>query len=230
MTEKLKEQFAALYKEYTGNEVRFQGSDQHNIKCTCAKAHDWLVAVRFPAEEAISLLIEKQGNGICNVGRSVVYLKRTTPSATKERNEFFRGFLAEMFIAAKKTEMITNVQYGEWKKHFFAICAGHQLEVIFNRLVFAVFPKQFCSVAKPERLLRVCNLIQTRTGIRLTDKMLSNLDWFELCELIVPVVKTAFPDKDFADRSVFLAAIGVSVDGGSREKVLSTSVGRHNVK
>lgn len=211
MTEQQKKSFAELYKEYAQRYSRF-GRSQISIKAVCAKAHEWAKASSFANDEAIKLLIEKQGNGISNVGRSVVYLQRT--KSTK-RDEAIRSLLSEMFNATKNTGEITRVQYDTWKTRFFATVEGHQLEVIFNRLIFAIFPEQFCSVAKPERLLRICNAIQKRTGVRLTltDKMLADVHWLDLCELIVPIVREALPNKDYAARSTFLAAIGVEVDG-----------------
>lgn len=216
MTGQQKQKFVELYDKYECEWSHF-GTCQTNIKTVCSKAQEWANATGSPSDEAVELLIRKQKRGIASVGKSEVFLNKGGPSAAAKQNEAFRDLMAEIFKAAKAGSRIDHAKYGAWKERFFIAADGYKLEVIFNRLIMAIFPKQFCSVIKPERLLRICNALQEWTGVRLSETSLADKDWFDLCELIVPVVREALPDKDYAARTAFLAAIGVAISHSKAE-------------
>ena len=217
MTEQQKHKFAELYDRHERTDSGI-GVYQARIKYTCLKAQKWVAATSNPDDEAVELLVKKQSNGIANVGRSASYLQRAKPSSAARQNKAFRDLMAEMFKSAKADGRIDHTKYDAWKERFFKVADGYKLEVIFNRLVFAIFPEQFCSVPKPERLLRICNALQEWTGVRLSETPLADKDWFDLCELIEPVVREALPSKDYAARSAFLAAIGVAISASKGKK------------
>lgn len=210
MTKEQKATLAKLFTEFAQQDAMF-GRSQINIRTVCAKVRVWAETSNPPNDEAVELLIRKQSNGIANVGKATVFLYRAKPSTSANIDKYFCELLLEMFKENKPNGRIDHKQYAKWKERFFA-ASGYKLEVIFNRLVFAIFPEQFCSVPKPERLLRICNALQKWAGLGLSEKPFANLDWFELCELIMPIVREAFPDKDYAARSTFLAAVGVKIN------------------
>lgn len=210
MTGQQRQKFAALYDEYKHKYSNF-GRSQANIKTVCLKARECAKSSVKPSDETIDLLIRRQGNGIANVGRSAVFLQRGLSLHASQQNMDYVNLLSDMFAFARTGDRIDQKKYGNWKERFFAASGDIKLEVIFNRLVFAIFPEQFCSVPKPERLFQICNAIQDWTGVQLSKKLLANMDWFELCELIVPVVREALQDKDYAARSTFLATVGIEV-------------------
>ena len=205
MTEKKRQRFAELYDEYTGTQDNFRGQDQQNIREVCSKARTWAATPERIGRYVIDQLVWQPQNGIANVGHGGI----EEHSAAGLSHEAFFPKVTTMLCTAAKSNTITKTQYASWKDAFFAT-AGYNAHVVFNRLAFACFPTQFCSVIDEVRLRRVCSLLQTERiaceGIDLPQK-----DWFDLCELIVPIVREAFPDKDYADHSTFLAAIGDAV-------------------
>lgn len=203
----LQTKFAKLYGEYTNKKPNFNGEDQCNIREVCAKVRTWAAASELIGSGAVDQLIWQSGNGIANVGHGNVE-ERGLPGLS---HEAFFPIVSTMLCVAAKSNSISKAQYDAWKDAFFAT-AGYNAHVVFNRLVFACFPTQFCSVIDIERLRSVCQLLQTE-GVACEGIDLSQKDWFDLCELIIPIVRKAFPDKDYADLSTFLAAVGDTVTG-----------------
>ena len=205
MTEQQRQKFAELYNKYTGTQNNFKGQDQQNIREVCAKARTWTTTPERIGRCVIGQLVWQPGNGIANVGHGGIGEHGTAGLS----HESFFPIVTTMLCTAARSNTITKTQYAAWKNAFFAT-AGYNAHVVFNRLAFACFPTQFCSVIDEERLRRVCSLLQTE-GVACEGIDLSQKDWFDLCELIVPIVREAFPDKDYADHSTFLAAVGVAV-------------------
>ena len=201
----LQVKFAKLYDEYTSKKANFQGEDQRNIRDVCAKARTWAAAPERIDSNVIDLLVWKAQNGIANVDFGNVAVQGQDGLV----HESFFPIVTTMLCTAAKSNAVTKTQYSAWKDAFFAT-AGYNAYVVFNRLVFACFPTQFCSVIDTERLRNVCSLLQTKGGA-CEGIDISQKDWFDLCELIVPIVREAFPDKDYACHSTFLAAIGDAV-------------------
>ena len=199
----LRPRFAELYKDFTSRQARFQGGDQNNIREACAKVRTWAMSPEIVDLNIVDFLIWRHGNGIADVGQGSLAGHGCAESL---RNAFF-SITATMFAAAARTNRISKAQYEQWQSVFFAN-AGFRSRIVFNRLVFACFPLQFCSVIDNERLQKVCRFLLEQ-GCLPSGLGLDDMDWFDLCEVIVPVVRAAFPNKDYADHSTFLAAIGV---------------------
>ena len=187
-------------------------SDETRIRAFCNNAQNWVNSAVPVSAPMVNELVVRTSNGVSNADRGAIINFRSRLGLPALPKNAFRKLLDEMFKVAASSSTITEDQYLKWKEDKFFIEAEYRAEVVFNRLVFALFPNQFCSVSKPERLRKVgeqmCSDNLLPAG---TLKLLSGLNWYRLCSVIVPAVKAGFPKRDFAYCSAFLAAIGVVV-------------------
>jgi hypothetical protein len=120
----------------------------------------------------------------------------------------YHPILCEMLQQASVSKAITRDQYLRWQHSFFDL-VGFHARLVFNRLVFTCFPTQFCSVVDVGRLRRVMDEL-VRQGLLDAFQVAEadDTEWFDLCQHVVPVIRAAFPKRDYADHSTFLAAMG----------------------
>ncbi len=218
--------FDRLYEHYTEKNDKFRGQDQANIRETCAKARTWGVAPERIGEAAVRKLIIEKANGAADTGEGTI--------SSNSDVAIFYPFLCSVLCHASKTNAISHRMFNQWLESFFTGPVQRKHWLVFNRVVFVCFPTQFCSVVDVDRLRKVCGKLADlgvidRPGrvrqVQLTDTTnwaddvldsnrppcedgFMDMDWFDLCEYIVPIVQKVFPDRDYADHSTFLAAMG----------------------
>lgn len=152
---------------------------------------------------------------------------------TSLTSNVFVKIIKKMLEESLSSQRISRRHFMDLRDEFFdaAQCEPNQC---FNRFAFACFPLQFCSVVSPKRLRTVLNELNKRgllypdwTGCLLPEmkdfepdvnwhkavianqpKKFEEDEWYDLCETVVPVVKEAFPLRDYGEHSCFLARIG----------------------
>ncbi len=145
----------------------------------------------------------------------------------------FCKIVEKMREESLSTEKISRRHFLDLRQEFYD-AAQYRSEQCFNRFTFACFPLQFCSVVSPRRLRAVLNelnrhglLTPNWTGcsfpkmkslapdvgwheniLASQPKKHNDDEWYNLCETVMPVIKEAFPLRDYAEHSCFLARIG----------------------
>ena len=208
MTQENRNAYEQAYTEYTNRDGRFQGADQQDIRKVCDQARTWSAAPELIGPDAVHTLILAADNDVANVDRGSVPAQRTHLNLPPLDDTALVRFLQEVLHQASVSQTLTRNQYLRWQNSFFTFVGFHAWQV-FNRLVFTCFPTQFCSVVDAERLRLVMNELVNQ-GLLDDFQVTTNNDaeWFDLCQLVVPVVQEAFPTRDYADHSTFLAAMG----------------------
>jgi hypothetical protein len=120
----------------------------------------------------------------------------------------FSDIVKEMATESLSERRISRSRFLTWREAFFR-AAQYRANQCFNRFLFACFPQQFCSVVSPARLRAVMKELVNQ-GLLDDFQVTTNDDaeWFDLCQHVVPVIRAAFPKRDYADHSTFLAAMG----------------------
>ena len=192
--------YSGLYPEMNSDEVR--------IRKFCDKVRSWVCS--GPATEAmVEEMVLRAKSGIATVDWGAIKTVRSKLGLPPLPKNAFVKLLNEMFRRAASSSGITEEQYNVWKDDFFKE-AGFRAETVFNRLLYPLFPEQFCSVVKPERLRKVgermCgdNLLPASAL-----KSLSGVNWFRLCAAIMPAARAGLQGRDHAHCTALLAAIGV---------------------
>jgi hypothetical protein len=206
----LRGNFAKLYKEYTTKEKNFQGEDQCNIRKICAKVRTLAAAPEWIGADAVDWLIFEKEGGIAHAGKWGEIPQKTS-------RIIFIPIVTAMLTTSMSFTKISKLQYEAWRRAFFTT-TKKDYHLVFNRLVFACFPTQFCSVIDVERLRDVCQLLQREHVVNLKENDVEQMDWYDLCDAIVPIVHMAFPEKDYADQTTFLAAIGEALNANVKSK------------
>ncbi len=191
--------YSGLFPKMSQDEVR--------IRSFCNSARKMIVSGKPVTSATVDILVHK--NVIANADRGEILPFRRARKMPPLPTNAFADLLDKMFDIARVSPTISHDQYKVWKCDFFKE-AGFKAEVVFNRLVFTLFPEQFCSVSKR---MRLCDVAQQLIGDGLIATgvagKLRGTDWFTLCDRIMPAIKHGFPTKDFAYCSAFVAAVGV---------------------
>ena len=212
MTEQLKKSFAALYKEYAQTSRALTAEHIRRIDDAFSQARAYAKAPDTIDVRAVREFIMPISNKIATVsGASDAMWARWHIQRTES---VFIPLLKEIFGVAASCDHISREQFCQWRKEFFK-CAGYKANQVFNRLIVACFPKQFCSVVAPMRLKAANEKLHLKGFMAsIGVDMKSDGAWFDLCEAIIPVVQKGLQDFDLANQVSFLAAIA---DGGPRE-------------
>lgn len=197
-------------RSYAGNSAYFTGAYPTNIRHVCQVA---AASAKIGTASAgdVDLLILQGNNGIANVGKGAISVGRHNKGLDLPKGLFQNGVLIKMLAQAKVSNTISHKQYDAWKNDFFDE-AGFKAKVVFNHLVFALFPEQFCAVPSIRRLRAIGGrMIQDGLLPASVGHQIAAADWFDLCGIIMPAVAKGLPGHDYADCSAFVAAIGVTV-------------------
>ena len=208
MPQAIRDSYEQLYQTYTARDDRFQGADQRDIREVCNQVRTWSAIPEQIDPEAVHTLILAVDNGVANVNQGNIQMRRGQGTANPMDETDFHPILCEMLQQVSVSKPITRDQYLRWQQGFFS-CVGFRARLVFNRLVFTCFPTQFCSVVDVGRLRLVMDELG-RQGLLAPFLVTKgdNAEWFDLCQHVVPVIHEAFPTRDYADHSTFLAAMG----------------------
>ena len=179
-----------------------------NIRSCCNAAREWINSGKPAPIAAVQRLIIEPNNGIAYPDRGAINAMRARMGKPALPPNAFVKLLSDMFAIVRKSSRIEESQYRNFENVFFKE-AGFSARVVFNRLVFALFPEQFCAVPSVERLLKIGKQM-VADGLLPTasQNALIGTNWFKLCDAIVPVITSGLPSCDYADRSALLVAIG----------------------
>lgn len=211
MTKQQKQLFAELYREYAAHSRALTAEHVNRIDAACSEARAYAKVPETIDQKTVREFVMPVCNKVATAsGAPDAIWARRHISRTES---VFIPLLKKVFAVSAASESITQEQFCEWRKEFFQ-CAGYRANQTFNRLVFPCFPKQFCSVVSPARLKRACDRLRAEGLMQATSvDMKSDAAWFDLCEVIVPLVKKGLEDFNLPTQVSFIAAIA---DGASK--------------
>ncbi len=201
-------QLGKLYTECKKRKKRIISVGPNKIRKECAKARTWAASSAIPLEDAVNTLVMKKGNGVADIDWEATRLRKVCKQDGVHPKDKFGQLIEEILHTAATRVAITKAEYMKWRKAFNEASNAEDAKVAINRLVFSCFPTQFCSVIKEDLLRDVCGVLKRKSAIDFNGVDVANIDWFDLCSHAIPRLREAMPDKDYAEISSFLAAIG----------------------
>lgn len=172
-----------------------------------------------PTDDLISRLLFERDNGICNtdwgcIASQIGSWNTCHPENTRRMPTCadFRPFVSAMLTRRNNANPLTQAEYLNYWQMFHNI-VGMNLQVVFNRLVIAMFPEQFVTPAKAGQIEECLDALVNRRFVTPFTAPSQTTKWFDVSSYIARELRARLAevqDLDPAYLSSFVWAVGIT--------------------